>query len=155
MWIQASNSLGRLAQWKTVRFVKSLSEGTAVRSPPRILLFRRNLFSRIFAQMFDGISNYRMSSFNHATSTKKAVGTTTTVWRGNITLEIGPMTSLLRNVGQWRHNTLLPNSTLHYKPNTSNLRRHHYEVNHTGESLEMAEERCLRPSERWNMRPTG
>ena len=35
---------------------------------------------------------------------------------------------------------------LHYTTTyTSNLRRHHYELNHAAESLEMAEQQCLRP----------
>ena len=47
---------------------------------PRFDPRRGYFFSReFFAQMFDGISNYRTSSSNHATSTKKAVATTTTV----------------------------------------------------------------------------
>ena len=70
----------------------------------------------------------------------------------NVALEIGPMTSLLR---------LLDNDVIYSTPKfynytkiyTSNLWRHHYELNHTAESLEMDEEQCHRPSKRWNMRP--
>ena len=46
-------------------------------------------------------------------------------------------------------------ANLHYTTNleSSNLRRHHYELNHTAESIEMAEEQCLRPRKDGNMRP--
>ena len=71
----------------------------------------------------------------------------------NVALEIGPMTSLLSLVDN--DITILYYAILLYTITyTSNLRRHHYELNHTAESLEMAEEQCLRPSERdGDMRP--
>ena len=70
-------------------------------------------------------------------------------------LQIGPMG---RSFKRWasNHTTLLRNSTILLLQNySSNLWHHHYELNHTAESLEMDEEQCHRPSEKWNMRPIG
>ena len=47
---------GRLAQWKTVRFVKFSSKGTAVQISPRGFLFSREFISQ---KGLTAIPNYR------------------------------------------------------------------------------------------------
>ena len=49
----------------------------------------------------------------------------------------------------WMHLVILFYYATLLQNDSSNLWRHHYKLNHTAESLEMAEEQCHRPSERW------
>ena len=83
-------SRGRLAQWKTVRFVIFRPRGPRF-NPRRGQLFRRELL--INSQHVWRKIQHRTGSFNLATSTRKAVAHVSTERRGNVPLEIGPMTS--------------------------------------------------------------
>ena len=124
-------------------------KGTAVRISPRIFLFSREL---IRTKIIDCNLQHRTCYIKpYATLIGKLLRHLYWLKR-NVALKIGPMTSLLRRVGQWRHKFYY--TILHYTIiYTSNLWCHHYALYHTAESLEMDEEQCYRWSKRWNMRP--
>ena len=102
------------------------------------------------ALKFDG--NFRhmdMSINHHATSIRKAVATFYYCMKRNVALEIGPMTSHLR---EWMTSyTLLRNSIQRYKqPGAVS-----YAFKLTAGTNRMTEEQCLRPSDRESERERG
>ena len=74
------------------------SEGKVVRSSPRIPLFRRDFF----APMFDGISNYRTSSSNHATSISERLLRQLLLYEEE------------RSLGNWSYDVILESGTTSY-----------------------------------------
>ena len=73
--MNTSPSRGRLVEWKNVRFVIDFSRGQRFDPRRRKLLFRRDLFSKCFAQRFDRnpISNGFIQSRNLVRSAVAAI----------------------------------------------------------------------------------
>ena len=135
-----------------------------VRSPlPQVFCGSKHLSFQTreicLTQKFDGNFRHTDMSINHATSKK---GISAICWgkkrssslhcmKGNVAWTNRPYDVIWQ---MWRHIHISYYAILFYN-DTSNLRRYPTRLSLRLEPTEMTEQQCLRPRERWNMRPTG
>ena len=138
-FIKCSISLGRLVQWKNVRFVnfaKRRPRFDPRRGPFFSDAWIRNVCLTEFSTLSDGF--FQSRNLDSKSCTRQLYY----CMKRNVALEIGPMTSHLK---EWMTSyTLLRNSIQQYKqPGAVS-----YAFKLTAGTNRMTEEQCLRPSDR-------